>query len=262
MERPGRIAIEVDGPVATVRIDNASHRNAVDSAMWRALAAAAADIAARSEIRSVVLRGAGDLAFCAGADVVEFDTQRTGAEAAAYDDLVEGTCRSIEALPQPTLAVLRGACVGAGNSLAASCDLRVASDDAYFAHPAARLGLGYDQRGLARLAGVYGMRATRAMILFAARLPALRAQALGAIDEVVPAAALDARVRDLAAESSRNAPLTLRAAKAALRALAPPLDARQLEALLTLSHAADASADYREGLLAFREKRAPRFEGR
>ncbi|HYC37203.1 MAG TPA: enoyl-CoA hydratase-related protein [Usitatibacter sp.] len=258
----GRIMVAVEGPVATVRIANPARRNAVSTSMWRALARFAADASHRSDIRVVVLRGEGEAAFCAGADVHEFDGQRQGADAAAYDDLVEGTCRALEAVPQATLAVIRGACMGAGNSIAASCDMRIASHDAYFAHPAARLGLGYDPRGIARLAGVYGVRAVRQLMLFGTRLDATSALALGAIDQVAAGDEMDALAVSLAAQASRGAPLTVRAAKATLRALAPRIDPALVPEVQALSRLADTSSDYEEGLRAFREKREPRFEGR
>jgi enoyl-CoA hydratase/carnithine racemase len=140
--------------------------------------------------------------------------------------------------------------------------MRVASADAYLAHPAVRLGLGYDPRGIARLEKVYGARAVRQLILFGARLDAAHAQALGAIDAVVPPGELDALAASLIDSASGAAPLTVRAAKATLRALAAPLAADVLQELQAQSRLADGSNDYEEGLKAFREKRKPKFEGR
>lgn len=254
--------MEAAGSIARVFLDNPDKRNAMSTSMWQALEASVRELAGRADVRAVVIAGAGERAFSAGADIGEFGDTRSGAMTTAYDDLVESACRAVEALPQTTLAAIRGACAGAGNSIAASCDLRIASDDAYFAHPAVRLGLGYDSRGIARFARVYGMAATRYLLLAGERLPAARAYPLGILDEMHPAAALDAATAATAHRVSRHAPLSVAAAKAALRALAIEPERAELERAIALARRADESADYEEGRRAFREKREPRFEGR
>jgi enoyl-CoA hydratase/carnithine racemase len=258
----GDIAIDTADGVATVRLRNPARRNAISMAMWDQLAAFVSQVTTRQDIRIVVIRGDGDKAFSAGADVTSFGSARSGVEnARAYDDLVENTCRAIEAITQPTLAVIFGACMGAGASLAASCDLRIAADDAFFAIPAARLGLGYDPRGIKRCLRVFGVEATREMIFSGERFSARRAGALGIVSAVVPAADV-ARVGDEWIDRiAANAPLTIKAAKLAIRAHMLD-DATLLAEAETLYAAADASADYAEGRRAFAEKRAPRFTGR
>jgi len=258
----GHVGVAVSGAIARIVLDQPAKRNAISSSMWRALELAARQLAGRADVRAVVVSGAGEHAFSAGADIDEFGDSRSPVSAAAYDDLVEAACQAIEALPQTCLAVIRGACAGAGNSIAASCDLRIAADDAYFSHPAVRLGLGYDSRGIARFARVYGMSATRYLLLAGARLPASRAHALGLVDELHAPDGLDDMAGAVAARASRHAPLSVAAAKAALRALAfRPTDA-QLQEAIDLARRADRSADYEEGRRAFQEKREPRFEGR
>ena len=205
----------------------------------------------------VIVRGDGDRAFSSGADI----GARSGANARGYDDLVEDTCCAFEAIPQPTIALIKGACMGAGVSVAGSCDLRVAADDAFFAVPAAKLGLGYDPRGIARFIRIFGAGAARQAIFTGERLPASRAHALGAVQAVAPAAEVDAVAAALARTIAANAPLTIKAAKSAIRALTTgDVDLRaEAEALYA---AADASADYAEGRKAFAEKRPARFTGR
>ena len=257
----GDIATDIAGGVATLHLRNPARRNAISTTMWDQLAAFAAQVSKRPDVRLVVIRGDGDKAFSAGADVAGFAVVRSGTEnARAYDDLVEDTCRLVEAIAQPTLAVIVGACMGAGASLAASCDLRIAADDAFFAVPAARLGLGYDPRGIKRCLRVFGTEPTREMIFTAERLPARRAGELGVVSAVVPAKDIDRVAAEWITRIAANAPLTIKAAKMAIRAHLAD-DATILAEAERLYGAADASADYAEGRRAFAEKRTPRFSG-
>ncbi len=257
----GTIATDIRDGVATLRLHNPSRRNAVSAAMWRAIAAAAAELDLRGDVQVVAIRGDGDQAFSAGADIADFETARHGVEnARGYDDLVESTCQLIEGIARPTIAVVIGPCMGAGVSLAASCDLRIATDNAFFAVPAARLGLGYDPRGIKRFLRVFGAGATRELIFTAERLSAIRACELGAVSVVVPASEIERSAAQWTERIAANAPLTMKAAKAAIRAHLDG-DAELLSEAERLYAAADASADYGEGRRAFREKRTPRFTG-
>lgn len=257
----GSIAISVEGGIARLVLTNPERRNAISSTMWRALIAFAQDAAHRSDIRVAVLRGEGDLAFSGGADISDFDTARSDASGAqSYDDLVEQACSAIESLACPTIALIKGACVGAGAALASSCDMRIAADDAFFAIPAARLGLGYDPRGMARALRVFGSQGARHLFFTAERLTAARAHAIGAVDVLIPAAEAEATAERTLQRIAENAPLTLKAAKLAIRAAETGAVALLGEARRATG-AANASADYREGRLAFAEKRAPRFSG-
>ncbi|MFG1480973.1 enoyl-CoA hydratase-related protein [Xanthobacter sp. V4C-4] len=257
----GSIAITVEDGIARLVLSNPERRNAISSGMWQALAAFAGEAARRTDIRVAVLRGEGALAFSGGADISDFDAARSDASGAqSYDDIVEGACAAIEGLAFPTLALIHGACVGAGAALAASCDLRIAADDAFFAIPAARLGLGYDPRGLPRVLRVFGSQGARQLFFTADRLPARRAFEIGAIDLLASPQDVDGAADKLALRMAENAPLTLKAAKLSIRAAEGGSGALLAEARRATS-AANASADYREGRLAFAEKRGPRFTG-
>lgn len=257
----GDVAIKVEGAIAELRLRNPDRRNAISAAMWRRIAEFAGSADTRPDIRICILRGDGDQAFSSGADITGFDEARSGVlNAHSYDDLVEETCRAVEAMPQPTIALIKGACMGAGASLAASCDLRVASEDAFFAVPAARLGLGYDPRGIARFIRIFGTGITRQILYTAERIPADRAYALGIVHAIAPAANVDAVALSLARTIAANAPLTIKAAKASIRALVAG-DADLLAKAQRLGADADASSDYAEGRKAFAEKRPPRFTG-
>jgi enoyl-CoA hydratase len=147
-----------------------------------------------------------------------------------------------------------------GASLAASCDLRVASEDAVFAVPAAKLGLGYDVRGIQRFVRVFGAGATAFLLYTADRLSANRAHAFGAVHVLAPLAHSERVAFELADRIASNAPLTIRAAKLGIRAITQGVDGLLTEAE-RLASAADSSADYREGRTAFAEKRKPHFAG-
>lgn len=247
--------------IAFVRIDNPGARNAISSKMWRELAAIAGDFSSRKDLRAVVVRGS-EGHFSAGADISDFHEGRsTPAAAQSYDDLVESTCAALEQVPQPIIALIEGFCFGAGSSVAASCDLRVAADNAKFAVPAARLGLGYDVRGISRFLRTFGHSATAQLLLTADTLPAVRAHALGGVHVLAAPSEVEGAAMALAQRIASNAPLTLRAAKRALAGLSRN-DAALTDLARDLGLVADGSADYREGRTAFAEKRQPRFEGR
>jgi enoyl-CoA hydratase len=262
MKTPGDIHIDITDGIATLRLANPARRNAMSSAMWHKLGAFAAEMQSRKDVRVVIIRGDGEQMFSAGADISDFATARSGeGQARAYDDLVENTCQAIEAVPQPTIGLIFGGAMGAGASVSASCDLRVAAEDAFFAVPAAKLGLGYDPRGIVRFIRVFGAGATKQVLFTADRLPATRAYALGAVHLVAPASDLEAKAIALARQIAGNAPLTIKAAKAAIAAIASGNSdlLGQAEAFYA---AADASTDYAEGRKAFAEKRPPVFAGR
>jgi len=256
----GDIAITVEDNIATLRVRNPERRNAVSAAMWQAIADFAHAATSRHDVRAVIVRGDGDLAFSAGADIVGFNQSRSGAaNAKGYDDLVEETCRAIEAMPQPTIAMIKGACMGAGASLAASCDLRIAAQGAFFAVPAGRLGLGYDPRGIKRMLRVFGP--LTAQILYTAqRIPAPRLYDVGGVHALAENDEVEALAGTFARTIADNAPLTLKAIKASIRAWISndPLLMNEAERLYAQ---ADASNDYAEGRAAFAEKRPPRFTG-
>ncbi|MFG1345961.1 enoyl-CoA hydratase-related protein [Xanthobacter autotrophicus DSM 431] len=257
----GSIAISVEGGIARLVLTNPERRNAISAGMWRAISAFAQDAARRTDIRVALLRGDGDLAFSGGADISDFDSARSDASGAqSYDDLVEQACSALEGLAFPTVALVKGACVGAGAALAASCDMRVAAEDAFFAIPAARLGLGYDPRGLGRILRVFGSQGARQLFFTADRVSAARAHTLGAVDALAPAMDVDAAAERLLQRIAENAPLTLKAAKLAIRATETGAGSLLGEARRATT-VANASADYGEGRRAFSEKRAPRFTG-
>lgn len=258
----GRVIVTRDGPIATVTLSNPARRNAISVGMWRALAAFARDTHGDHDIRCVIVRGEGRQAFSGGADISGFAQSRSGSSNARdYDDLVENACVAIEAMRCPSIALIYGPCVGAGSAVAASCDIRMAAAGSFFAVPAARLGLGYDPRGIARLLRVMGQAAAGEILFTAERFPVERAAMMGAVARVARADEIEGLAADLARRIASNAPITVTAAKAALRAHAVG-DAAGLEEAMNLYALADGSEDYSEGQAAFLEKRTPQFRGR
>lgn len=261
MSTQGDITINVNGGVAILRLRNPARRNAVSIEMWSAIAEFASQVGSRTDVRLVAIRGDGDAAFSAGADISGFASARSGTtNARDYDDLVEDTCRLIEAIAQPTISVIIGPCMGAGVSIAASCDLRFAADNAFFAIPAARLGLGYDPRGIKRCLRVFGAGATRELLYTAGRLPVRRAYELGVVSALTTSADIDRVAAEFFEKIAANAPLTIKAVKAAIRAHQSG-DPDVLAEADRLYAAADGSNDYAEGRRAFAEKRTPKFSG-
>ena len=252
------IRVAVAEGVAELRLCGDDSRNALSVAMWKELRRFARSVARDRAVRVILLAG-DETVFSSGADIREFAALRAPGATRGYDDLVESALRALEAVPQPTVACIAGPCVGAGASLACSCDLRLAAEDAYFMVPAARLGLGYDPRGIARFVRVFGDPAVRGLLLGGQRYEARAAHSLGAVQLLVKPGSVLEEGRRWARDMAGNAPLTLAAAKAALTALAKAVG--DSEAVRRLALEADASADYSEGLSAFREKRKPVFGG-
>jgi enoyl-CoA hydratase/carnithine racemase len=257
----GKLRVERDGPIGRMVLDNPARRNAIGGEMWRAIPSAMADFDADPAVRCVVLRGEGTVAFAAGADISEFEKNRSSEEGVrAYEQVVTAAHRAIEESPKPVIALIHGFCIGGGLATALSCDLRYASPSSQFAIPAARLGLAYGVTGTSRLVATVGHAAAREIMFTARRYNAEEALAMGLVNRVLPEAALDEFVRKLAMELAGNAPLTIAAAKAVIESvIAPPEDVSAARDRIARCM---QSEDYVEGRRAFMEKRPPRFLGK
>jgi enoyl-CoA hydratase len=258
-----KLLIEVSGHVATVTFNNPAKRNALSAEIRTALPEALVALNADPAVRVVVLTGAGDKAFVSGADISEFGAQRTSPDArAAYDRGQGATAAAFARLDKPVIAMIRGFCMGGGLLTALQADIRIASDDSQFGIPAARLGLGYAFSGVTALMNVIGPSWTAEMLFSARRFSAAEALQMGLVNRVVPADDLRPAVMDLAGSIAANAPLTVAAVKAAVRAAAQPAEDRDLARVEAMVEACYRSADYLEGQRAFTEKRPPTFTGR
>ncbi len=259
---PGTVRYEARDGVAILTIDNEARRNAMSLAMWRSLPSLAAQADADPAVRAIVLQGAGDKAFCAGADISQFGEARSSeAAVAAYDEAVAQGGGALVRAAKPSLALIRGVCFGGGLGLAMACDIRLAAGGSRFRIPAARLGLGYGYEGVRTLVGRIGYPATADLLVSARIVESDEAERLGIVNRVWPADRFEAESSAYLAQVGRNAPLTLKATKGALAALARPEAERDLDAVAALVAACFGSHDYREGQAAFREKRDPVFRG-
>ena len=261
-EQPGKLNDKREGRIGIIEFDNQRKFNAVNMEMWAGVATAIADFVADDEVRVVLLQGAGEKAFVSGADISQFGEKRNSAEAqAVYNAAVDSGYKAVLNCPKPTIANIRGVCMGGGLGLAANCDIRFCSDDAKFRMPAARLGLGYGFGGIERFASLIGPDNT-ADLFFSARIfGAADALQMGFVSKVVPALELEAFVHGYCGIVQENAPLTIAAAKRALLELRKAHASRDLAAVAKMVDACFSSADYKEGRTAFMEKRTPDFRG-
>lgn len=258
-----KMLAHVEDGIGWVTFNNPERRNAVSLEMWQALGDIMEAFDADPDVRLVVLRGAGERSFVAGADISEFEKHRANAEQRyEYAKISQRGHQSLRNFTKPLIAMIRGYCIGGGLVIALACDVRFATPASRFGVPASKLGLGYDYTGVVALARLVGPARTADILYSARQFEAAEAQAMGLLNFVVDDAELENRVRDYAATIGANAPLTIRAAKAAIKAystyaLMP--DYKHIEAMVNECF---DSEDYREGRRAFMEKRKPEFRGR
>ena len=255
----GSIRTEIDGSVGTVIIDNPERRNAMTADMYAAVPDAVESILSDPATRAVILRGAGDEAFGAGSDISEFSDRRIGEAAGSYDAAEHLAWRALAGIPLPVIAAIHGPCMGGGIAMALHADIRLAAEDATFSVPPARLGIAFPHEAVERLVRLVGPAHAKLLLYTAEVIDAEQAREIGLVQEVVTKTQLDDRVADLARAIGGLAPLTQRAAKLSVDALYD--EALTDDAATARRHCYD-SADFREGVAAFMEKRKPRFEGR
>ena len=258
-----RVQVRLDGAMLHIVFNNPARHNALSVDMWGALPPLLAQAGADERVRLVVFSGAGEKAFVSGADISQFEDQRAAREAVRqYEALAEDALTSIQRCSKPTLACIRGWCIGGGVNVAIACDLRIAASDAVFAIPAARLGLGYRYSALKNLVDLIGVGAAKDLFYTARRIDATEAQRLGPVSRVAVPEDLPALLAEYTGSIGENAPLTIFAAKTIIGEIlkpSPELDAERCRELIQQCFASD---DYAEGRRAFMEKRKPVFKGR
>jgi enoyl-CoA hydratase/carnithine racemase len=259
----GKILQRVDDGVGIITFNNAEKRNAMSLEMWDGLGNALSELRDSPAVRVVVLVGAGDKAFVSGADISQFEKTRHNAEASAeYSRRSEAQRALLADYPKPTIACIRGFCLGGGMQVAMLTDMRFASDDSQFGIPAARLGIAYGYDGLRHLVSLVGPSWARLIMYTGMRIEAAEALRIGLVDRVHPKAELWDATMEIARTISGNAPLAIQAAKTTIAQVLKDPDKRDMEAIKAIGTACMDSEDFREGRTAFMEKRKPKFKGK
>jgi enoyl-CoA hydratase len=245
--------------VLTLTLSHPGKRNALTTAMYDQLAAAIDDAAADNALRAVVLRGDGDGGFAAGTDIASFIDFDGAADGIAYERRVGGVLQALQDLPMPTIAVVRGAAVGAGLAIVASCDVVLAERGAVFGAPIARtLGNCLPAAVVARIASRMGTARALGMLLTASLIAADDLVASGFVAQVAEPGELDDQAGEVLRGIRRSAPLTLRAVKETVRRIEATTPVEDNEDLLALCY---GSEDFAEGVRAFLGKRHPQWKG-
>ncbi len=251
---------EKRGPVGIMTFNNPARLNAVSMDMWEGVVEILEDFRNDNDIRVVVLKGAGHKAFVSGADISKFENERASQEAVEkYAIAVDQAYDGIHSFPKPTIAMINGYCIGGGLGIAVSCDLRICADNARFAVPAAKLGLGYGYAHIRKLSNIVGPSFTKEIFFTARQFNATEAQQMGLVNRVVPVSMLQAYVDDYAKTIGGNAPLTVAQVKHTVGEIVKDPADRDLEKCAAMVKACFDSADYAEGRKAFMEKRKPVF---
>lgn len=256
------ILLERDGAIAFITINNPAKRNALTLAAWGALSEVIETLEADDDVRCVIIRGAGEKAFAAGADISEFSNKRANAEQALkYGDAVSRALHQLQNLKHPTIAMIRGACTGGGLEIAACCDMRIASENARFGVPINRIGHAFAAGELRPVIELVGKAVVLELLLEGQILDAELALQKGLVSRVVPALELEANVATTAANIANGAPLAARMTKRFINRISADLSPFS-DKEITESYEPCDSDDYTEGYTAFLEKRAPEFKGK
>ncbi|HWV52118.1 enoyl-CoA hydratase [Pseudorhodoplanes sp.] len=251
-----------EGGIGYVIFNNPERHNAVSMEMWAATRTILDQFRDDADVRAVVLTGAGGKAFVSGADISKFGAERSNEEAVAkYNATTEQAFSGVHDFPKPTIAMIRGYCIGGGMALATCCDIRIATPGSKFGIPAAKLGLGYDHKGVRRLMNVVGPSFAKEIFFTARQFDAEEARMMGFVNRVVPDEELESYVKDYGSMIAANAPLTIGAAKHTISELLKDEPERDIDSVVAAVNRCFGSKDYIEGRTAFMEKRKPVFRG-
>jgi enoyl-CoA hydratase len=259
----GKILKTITEGVGVVTFNNPDKRNAMSLEMWEGLGQALTELRDDPEVRVVVLVGAGDKAFVSGADISQFEKTRHNAAASEeYSRKSEAQRALLGNYPKPTIACIRGFCLGGGMQVAMLTDIRIAAENSQFGIPAAKLGIAYGYDGLRNLVSLVGPSWARLIMYTGMRIDSKEALRIGLVDRVLANGELWDATMEIARTISINAPLAIKAAKVTIaQVLKDPSD-RDMAAIKQIGLQCMDSEDFREGRRAFMEKRKPEFKGK
>jgi enoyl-CoA hydratase/carnithine racemase len=259
----GKILRSVTDGVGVITFNNPEKRNAMSLDMWEGLGQALVELRDDPGVRVVILVGAGDKAFVSGADISQFEKTRHNAEASEEYSKKSAAQRALLAdCPKPTIACIRGFCLGGGMQVAMLADIRIAAENSQFGIPAAKLGIAYGYDGLRHLVSLVGPSWARLLMYTGMRIGAAEGLRIGLVDRVVPDTELWDATLEIARTISGNAPLAVEAAKITIAQVLKDPEKRDMDAIKAIGTACMDSEDFREGRQAFMEKRKPKFKGR
>lgn len=257
-----KLIFRVDDGVGWMIFNNPERHNAISLEMWEAALEIMAGFAADPAVRVMVVAGNGGKAFASGADISKFKDERQEAAALAhYQDITQRSYQALLDMQIPTIAMVRGYCIGGGTAVAVCCDMRICTENAKFGIPAAKLGLGYGYNRAKPLVDLVGPAFAKEMFFTGRQFDAREAERMGLVNRVIADDALESTVEELARTIAGNAPLTVRCAKRVVGEVVKDAEHRDPAAAEQAVLACFASNDYKEGQAAFMEKRKPRFTG-
>ncbi len=258
-----KMLAHVEGGIGWITFNNPARRNAVSLEMWAGLAAILEGFQEDDAVKVVVMKGAGGKAFVSGADISEFESKRANAEQRAeYGKVAAKANDWLRGLDKPLIALIEGFCIGGGLAIALNADIRFGTPDSKFGIPAAKLGLGYEYPGLETLCNLVGPSRAKDILFTARFLEAEEALRVGLINFVHQRGEIEREVREYATLIAGNAPLTIKAAKAAIDEAMKDPQQRDLDRIAEMVDSCFNSRDYKEGRRAFMEKRPADFRGR
>ena len=253
------LLVERQGAVATVVLNKPQSHNAISIGMYRDLPGIMADLDADPSVKVIVLRGAGEKSFASGADISEFEQERSDAtKARNYNKFVAAAEQAIEGVTKPTIAMIHGYCIGGGAGLAMACDIRFADDRAKFAVTPAKLGLVYSLESTKRLVDLAGPSRAKWILMSGQQIKADRAVQLGLLDEVYTPEELETATYEFAELITTRAQYSVRSAKTMVKKVIEG-QVRDDEVTLDIRNSSFDTEDFAEGVRSFLEKRPPRF---